>query len=459
MNNTLEPVFNKNVLLATTMISSFFNPLMGAAVNIALPRIGLEFGMHAVELSWVTMAFLLSSAVFLLPLGKVGDMWGRKKMFLLGNVFLAVASMMCAFAPSGNLLIFWRLMQGIGSAMIFTTSMAMVISAFPLEERGKVIGLNVSAVYVGLSAAPVLGGFLTQTLGWRSLFIITGCVSLFIVLLVYFKINTEWKEDAKDKFDWKGSLIYMPSMTALMYGFSKLPSTSAIVYTILGVLGLLAFVRVEMKSEFPLLNMKLFFHNKVFAGSNLSAFINYAATFAVSFLLSLYLQYAKHLSPQDAGMILITQPILMAGVAMFSGRLSDKMNPRILASLGMAVSVVGLLMLAFVAQDTSQAYIIVALGILGFGFGLFSSPNTNMIMSSVEKRFYGVASATVSTMRSTGMMFSMAIATLSVHLFVGDKHINDSNVQAFIQSSQLVYFIFSALCVLGVFLSLLRVKK
>lgn len=458
MTNNTEPTFNKNVLLATTMISSFFNPLMGAAVNIALPQIGTEFGMNAVGLSWVTMAFLLASAVFLVPLGKLGDMWGRKKMFLLGNVFLFLASFMCAVASSSSLLIFSRIIQGVGGAMIVTTSVAMVISAFPLAERGKVIGLNVSAVYVGLSAAPVLGGFLTQALGWRSLFIITGVVSLLIVFLVYFKIRTEWREDAKDKFDWKGSLVYMPSMTALMYGFSKLPTNSAIVYVVLGLLGLIAFVRIEMKSKFPVLNMQLFFHNKVFAGSNLSAFINYAATFAVSFLLSLYLQYAKHLSPQQAGLILITQPILMSAVSMFSGRLSDKMNPRILASTGMSISVIGLLMLAFVGQETSQTFLIVALAILGFGFGLFSSPNTNMIMSSVEKRFYGVASATVSTMRSTGMMFSMAMATLSLHLFVGDKQISDSNVHAFIQSSQLVYFIFSALCVLGVFLSLLRAK-
>lgn len=458
MTSTPDAQINKNWLLATTMVSSFFNPLMGAAVNIALPQIGDEFGMNAVGLSWVTMSFLLSSAVFLVPLGKAGDMWGRKKMFLLGNVFLALASLMCAFAWSGDLLILSRFMQGVGSAMMLSTSMAIVISAFPPQDRGKVIGMNVSAVYVGLSAAPILGGLLTQSLGWRSLFMISGVVSALIVMLIILKVKSEWVEDADDKFDWKGSLIYMPSMTALMYGFSKLPTTPAIIYTALGLIGLLAFVLVEMKSPYPVLNMKLFFENKVFAGSNLSAFINYAATFAVSFLLSLYLQYAKHLSPREAGMLLITQPILMAGVAMFSGRLSDKMNPRILASSGMALSVVGLLMLAFVEQDTSQTYIVGALAVLGFGFGLFSSPNTNMLMSSVEKRFYGVASATVSTMRSTGMMFSMAIASLSVHLFVGDHPINDSNVDAFIHSSQLVYFIFSALCVLGVFLSLLRTK-
>jgi MFS family permease len=199
--------------------------------------------------------------------------------------------------------------------------------------------------------------------------------------------------------------------------------------------------------------MKLFFENKVFASANLSAFINYAATFAVSFVLSLYLQYAKHLSPKEAGMVLITQPILMALVAIFSGRLSDKINPRWLASSGMAISVVGIAMLVFIEIDTPQSFIITALAILGFGFGLFSSPNTNMLMSSVEKRFYGIASATVSTMRTTGMMFSMAIASLSVHVFVGEQQINNSNLDQFMHSSKVVFLVFTVLCIIGVFSS------
>jgi EmrB/QacA subfamily drug resistance transporter len=444
---------NKVVLMAVTMTSNFFNPLMGAAVNIALPKIGGELSLDAVTMSWVTMAYLLTSAVFLVPLGKIGDMWGRKKMFLFGNIFLALASLLCAVSHSGTFLISSRLLQGIGSAMMFSTSMAIVISAFPPQDRGKVIGLNVSAVYVGLSAAPILGGLLTEMLGWRSLFYINAVVFAIMTLVIILKIKAEWVETESDKFDWKGTLIYMPSMTALMYGFSKLPTPLAVFLTVFGILGLVVFVMVELKSPFPVLNMKLFFENKVFASSNLSAFINYAATFAVSFVLSLYLQYAKHLSPKEAGMVLITQPILMAIVAIFSGRLSDKVNPRWLASSGMAISVIGLLLLAFLEIDTTLVFIVIALGILGLGFGLFSSPNTNMVMSSVERRFYGVASATISTMRATGMMFSMAIASLAVHVFVGNEKISDLNIDSFIHSSKVVFVIFTILCLVGVFSS------
>jgi EmrB/QacA subfamily drug resistance transporter len=459
VTNKKEFEVNKTVLLAVTMTSNFFNPLMGAAVNIALPNISEEFSLNAVQMSWVTMSFLLASAVFLVPFGKIGDMFGRKKLFLYGNYIFLLGTFLSAFSNTGSFLIFSRVLQGIGSSMMFSTSMAIVISAFPPQERGKVIGLNVSAVYVGLSAAPILGGILTQTVGWRSLFFVNAAVSMILIPAIIFKIKGEWIEAKNEKFDWLGTLIYIPSIAALMYGFSKLPTPLAITLTIAGIGGLAAFIWIELRNPFPVLNMKLFFENKVFASANLSAFINYAATFAVGFVLSLYLQYSKHLSPKDAGMVLITQPVLMALVAIFSGRMSDKINPRWLASAGMAISVFGLLMLAFIENNTSLEFIIVALAILGFGFGLFSSPNTNMVMSSVERNYYGIASATISTMRSTGMMFSMAIASLSVHLFMGDQKINDTNIESFIHSSQVIFIVFTVLCVVGVFSSLVGKKQ
>jgi len=449
---------NKTVLLAVTMTSNFLNPLMGAAVNVALPKISSEFTLDAVQMSWVTMAYLLASAVFLVPFGKIGDMWGRKKLFLYGNILFAFSTLLCAASFSGFFLISTRLLQGISSAMMSSTSMAIVISAFPPQERGKVIGFNVSAVYMGLSAAPILGGILTQAFGWRSLFFINATVTSLIVFAIFFKIKGEWVEAKGERFDWLGTLIYMPSMTALMYGFSKLPSPLAIIFTASGVIGMVIFVMVEIRSSFPVLNMKLFFENRVFATSNLSALINYAATFAVTFVLSLYLQYAKHLTPREAGLVLITQPILMALVAMFSGRLSDKVNPRWLASSGMAISVIGVFMLAFIRMETSHTYIVTALAILGFGFGLFSSPNTNMVMSSVERKFFGVASATLSTMRTTGMVFSMAIASLSVHVFVGEKQINDANIESYIHSTQVIFMVLTVLCIVGVFSSLVGKK-
>ena len=449
---------NRSILLLATMSSHFLNPFMGSAVNIALKQIGTDFSMSAVGLSWVTMSYLLSGAVFLVPFGKIGDMIGRRKIFLFGTLLFAITTLLCGFSTDASSLIIFRLLQGISSAMMISTNMALIISAFPPEERGKVIGLNVTSVYVGSSVAPVIGGLLTDSMGWRSIFYINGIAALCIAWLIIWKIQKEMPNPIKERFDFKGSLIYMLSISALMYGFSKLPSPHAIALTIAGVLGLLLFMRSQLKTETPMLNMRLFSQNRVFALSNLSALINYAATFAISFMLSLYLQYAKGMEAREAGMILIAQPTLMAIVASFSGRLSDKMNPRILAALGMGISTIGLFILSFISQETSIGYIIFGLIVLGFGFGLFSSPNTNVVMSSVDKKIYGTASAILATMRSTGMMFSMAIAALSMHLFLGNAKINIQNVPDFISSTKVVFVIFTLLCFVGVFLSLIKKK-
>lgn len=447
---------NRTALLIVVLLSSFFNPFMSAAVNIALPRIGNEFGMHASALSWVAMAFLLSSAIFLVPFGKMADMLGRKKLFLIGNIIFLLATLVCGLSISGHMLIVGRFLQGIGSAMIFSTGMAIMVSSFPPQERGKVIGLNVSAVYIGLSAAPLLGGLLTQSLGWRSLFYINAIAGFGIILTILIGIREEWAEKEKGRFDYLGSVVYTLAILSLMYGFSKLPDLLASLLTGMGVLGLIIFVMIELRAASPVLNISLFRDNKIFAFSNLAALINYAATFGITFVLSLYLQNVKGLSPRGAGMLLVTQPVVMAVIASLSGRLSDKIEPRILSSLGMSIIVVGLSLLIFLHADTSSYFIVTALIILGLGFGLFSSPNTNAVMSSVDKKYLGVASATIGTMRLTGQMFSMAIAAMSIHIFIGESTINASNIPLFMQSVRVIFIVFVILCIVGVFASLAR---
>ncbi len=459
MQNTTEQTFNKRILLGVVFLSSFFNPFMGSAVNIALPSISRDLSMDVVELSWIAMAFLLSSAVFLVPFGKLADIWGRKKMLLYGNIFFTVSTLLCAFSGSGFMLIIFRFLQGIGSAMILSSGMAIIISAFPPEKRGRIIGWNTSAVYVGLSAAPLLGGILTQTFGWQSLFFINAAAGMLIITGITFGVKAEWAEARNDRFDLTGSVIYVLAMSALMYGFSKLPGKFPLILTLSGTAGLLFFIAWELREKIPVLNIGLFRDNKIFAFSNLAALINYAATFGVTFVLSLYLQSVKGLSPRDAGLILITQPVLMAIVASVSGRLSDRIDSSILSSTGMAIIVIGLITLIFLSRDTSNTYLISSLVILGFGFGMFSSPNTNSVMSSVEKKYLGTASATLGTMRLTGQMFSMAIAAMSIHLFIGESAIHDATIPGFMKSLRVIFTVFAALCFLGVFASLARGKN
>lgn len=450
---------SRRLILYLIIVTSFINPFLGAAINIALPSISEEFEMGAVGMSWIAMAFLLSSAVFLVPLGKLADIRGRKKVFLLGNLLIGASSILCALAWSGGLLIAFRAMQGIGSAMVFGTGVAIISSVYPTKERGKAIGFTVTAVYVGLSLAPFLGGLLTQYLGWRSIFYLTIPFEMGVAWITWRYIKEEWADAKGETFDMPGSVIYVISMSAFMLGFPKLPESKAMVATLAGLLGLVYFTFKELKTTYPVFNIKLFTTNRLFAFSNLAALINYATTFAITFLLSLYLQYVLQLSPRDAGMILITQPVCMALVASVSGRLSDRYDPRILSSAGMGVIVGGLVMLSFLDRDTSLGFLIFNLAIVGFGFGLFSSPNTNAIMGSVDRKHLGIASATVGTMRLTGQMISMGIATLILQIFIGNEPMSVTHAGSFISSMRTTFLIFMALCIGGVFASLARGKS
>jgi len=445
----------KAVLLIATL-TAFLTPFMASSINIALPAIEREFHVDAVLLAWVATSFLLPAAVFLLPFGRLADIHGRKKIFGWGIVAYTAASFLCGLSPSIGSLIAFRILQGFAGAMIFATGVAMLTSVFPVGERGKVLGLNVAAVYLGLSLGPPLGGLLTQFLGWRSVFFANVPLGVIVIGLVLRRLKTEWAEARGERFDLAGTLLYSLSLTMIMYGVPLLTARAGAWLVVMGLLGLVGFFRWEQRVEHPVLDVNLLRGNAVFTFSNLAALINYSATFAVTFLLSLYLQYTKGLGPRDAGLILVSQPLVMAAFSPIAGRLSDRIEPRTVASLGMAFTVLGLVLLAFLGEGTTLGFIIATLVILGFGFALFSSPNTNAVMSSVDKRLYGVASGTLGTMRLSGQMLSMAIATLVFALYVGRVRIAAANPTSFLQSLKVAFAIFAILCFCGIFASLAR---
>jgi EmrB/QacA subfamily drug resistance transporter len=441
-------------LLAAT-IASFFTPFMGSSINIALPSIGLDFGADAIILNWVTNGFLLAAAIFAVPFGRVADIHGMKKIFTYGIIIFTVASLLCALSPSSFALIGARILQGIGSAMIFVTGLAIISSVYPPQHRGKAIGINVAAVYVGLSFGPVLGGFMTQYLGWRSIFLLMIPFGLLVMGIVFWKLKDEWAASRGETFDYVGSILYSLMLFLVMYGFSNLPQIDGWAMLILGIIGFVAFVRWELRTKSPVFNIRLF-KNTAFTFSSVAALINYSATFAVTLLLSYYLQYIKGLEPQTAGIILVAQPIIMAITAPIAGRMSDRIDARIIATTGMATVTLALFTMTFIDSTTPITNIIIGLAVLGLGFGLFSSPNTNVIMGSVERKFYGVASATVSTMRLIGQTMSIGIATLVFALFIGRVQISPSQYPALMGSIQICFVVFTALCFIGVFVSWYR---
>ncbi|MEJ2725395.1 MAG: MFS transporter [Deltaproteobacteria bacterium] len=452
----MSDVGMRNTALTIATLTSFMTPFMSSSINIALPAIEADFKMDALALAWVATSYLLAAAVSLVPFGRLADIHGRKKIFAYGILIFTGASFLCSVAFSSTALIGFRIIQGIGSAMIFATGIAILTSVFPPQERGKVLGINVGAVYVGLSVGPFLGGFLTQHFSWRGIFLVNVPMGIIIIALVLWKLKGEWAEAKGEKFDVTGSIIYAVGIVGILYGISLLPGSKGIWLIAAGAIALAAFVKWEMKQPSPVFQVRFLTTNRVFTYSSLAALINYSATFAVTFLLSLYLQHIKGLSPQSAGLLLVAQPIVMAAFSPLAGRLSDRIEPRIVASIGMALTTIALILFTTLNQSASLKFIIACLALLGFGLALFSSPNMNAVMGSVEKKFYGIASGTVGTMRLLGMVISMGIATLVFALFIGRVQISMESPPAFLQSLEAAFFIFSALCFGGIFASLVR---
>jgi EmrB/QacA subfamily drug resistance transporter len=452
----VENQTSKHITLLSTTLASFLAPFIGASINVALPAIGSEFSLDAISLSWITTSFLLASAAFLIPFGRLADMIGRKRVFLAGVLLFSFSSLFLAISPAATWLFVFRVVQGMASAMLFSTAVAILISVYPVTERGKVLGINVASVYLGLSLGPFLGGLLTQYWGWRSIFILCVALGALIAFFVIWKLPGEWQGAPGETFDLIGSAIYALSLIALMYGFSTLPDRLGVGLLAGGLIGLIGFAVWETRTTSPVLNLRLFRHNRVFALSGLAALIHYGATYSVSMLLSLYLQYIKELSPRDAGLILVAQPVMQMLFSPLAGRLSDRIEPRLIASTGMGLTAVGLCLFSFLGDETRIGSIVAILLLMGFGFALFSSPNTNAIMGAVERQFYGVASATVGTMRSIGQMLSMGIVMVLFAVVVGRVEITPAQYSQFLHSVNIAFAIMTALCLAGVFASLAR---
>jgi EmrB/QacA subfamily drug resistance transporter len=401
------------------------------------------------------MAYLLASAMLLLPFGRMADIFGRRRCFLIGTAAFTVFSGIAALATTPGWLIAGRVLQGIGGAMAFPTSVAILTEAFPREQRGKALGINVTSVYLGLSLGPVLGGLLVNAWGWRSILWVNVPLGVAILALAvaYLPQDTPHSET---RVDVVGSVLFSLALGLLVYGFSRAATGLGQALIGLALLGFVAFGRWELTTQHPMLDVRVFASNRLFLCSNLAALINYASTSAVGFLLSLYLQNVKGLTPAAAGVVLLVQPAIMALLSSFTGALSDRVAPRFLASAGMAATAAGLLPMAWIGAATPLAWIVADLVLLGLGFAFFSSPNTSAVMGSVEKQHLGVASATLSTMRQTGQVLSMGLAALVLSFVMGTVKIEPATLPLLLQSIRLIAAIFAGLCVAGVFVSLSR---
>jgi len=444
-------------IFLSVLLTSFMGPFMGSSINMAVPAMAREFQMPAEQLSWVVTAFLLGSVAALLPFGKLADIVGRKRLYRRGLVALMLTTVACGLALSAFSLILARLLQGIALATLFSTSMAMLVASHKPEERGRVIGYSAAATYIGLSAGPVLGGAITEYLGWRLIFFLTA-IGILLSLAAMAKVEDEWYGAKGEKLDGIGSCIYCAASTMTLYGLSASASYAGARYLLLAGLTLFAvFLWEQHRARYPLVDWQLF-GNGIFALSNLAAMIHYSATFALGFLLSLYLQLIRGFDAASAGLFLLLQPAMMALFSPLAGRLSDQLQPRIVASAGMAITAMGLLAFSFLAAGTSLEFLGANLLFIGIGFAFFSSPNSNAVMGAVAPRHYGVAAAILSVMRLSGQAISMAVVTVLLAFYTAEA-LPSAYLPSLLTSFQRIFSVLAAICAIGVVVSLKRGKK
>ncbi len=457
MSNIPEPsTALQKATLFMVLLNGFTTPLMLSAANVALPAIANDLGLHAVMLSWVPMAFLMASAMFVLIFGRLADMYGRKRIFMLGTLSVIITSILAAFSVNGQMLIAMRFLQGVSAAMLYATQLAIVSSVFPPAQRGHAIGMTVSAIYLGLTCGPVIGGYLIDMYNWRAGFVFHIPLALVVLFTGLLKVRGEWRAEEKGKFDAKGAMIYSCAIILFCVGVTQLPDVVSVVFLGLGVVAVWSFLVYAKQAEYPIFDVRLFFANRVFTFSCLASLILYTATFANVVLISLYLQYLKGMSAGAAGFFMMIQPLTMAVFSPFAGRLSDRLEPRLIASAGMLFTGAGLIMLALLNGQSDGRYLVSALVITGLGFSLFSSPNTNAIMSTVEKRHYGSAAGSIATMRVLGQLCSMVLVTSVIAWIVGEVQIRPENFTDLQRAIHTCFVMAAVLCIPGTVFSLVR---
>ena len=395
----------KRIFYSICLIS-FVGPFLSTSINIAIPVMAGQFGVAPDRMSWVVTIFLMTTAAFLLPLGKVSDVHGRRRTYSLSLIVFAMATAAAAFAQTLTMLIILRAIQGIALSGVYVSYMPLLLATTDEAHQGHILGRAVALTYLGLSLGPVIGGALTQFVGWRCIFLLSA-LAIIISYAFIRPIKEEWYANGAPFVNLVSTALSVSGILCALYGLSSFEDYSAFFW--IGLVLLVIFVIHEGKSFHPLLPLYLF-RNLTFSMSNLAALIQYSSTYAVSFLLSLYFQVILGLPPAVSGAILLVQPIIMAFLSPRAGDLSDKYGPRGIASIGLVLTALGLTAFAlFPHIPVSGAAIFLVF--IGLGAALFGAPNNSAIMGSVKKMHHGIASSILALSRNLGQALSMAVVT------------------------------------------------
>ena len=433
--------------LLSVCLAIFITSVTMSAANIAIPSIARDLEASAKAVSWIPSSFLWGNIVLLLPAGRLADLVGRKRMYILGVTFFSLFSL-CIFGVDNiSELLALRVFQGFSVALITATSMGIIGAVFANSNRGAALGLTSSSVYLGLSCGPIIGGWLTQEFGWRAVFWMPTPIMLAALLVVFTFVKGEWKSAKTEPLDKLGSVLFAAWVSAFFIGMSDASNGFNLLLLLLGVGLFFAFLRQQGNAASPLIRIRALQANKLFSRSILSSFLMYSANFPIVFLMSLYLQYIHELSPLEAGQLVLIQTFIMMVLAPIAGRLSDRYEPSYLATAGCLSFASGLAILFWLDRDTSLTYVFIGLIFLGVGFGLFSSPNNNAIIGSASKDKLSIASALLGLSRNMGNMFSTAIVMMLMSVMLGSQSIGPANLDQLLWVIKVVFVLtfFSAL--------------
>ncbi|MBY8999961.1 MAG: MFS transporter, partial [Candidatus Heimdallarchaeota archaeon] len=327
--------------LVIISVSSFITAFSGSAFTLAAPSMGYELGISDATLSWIMTIYVLATAMLQIPFGKISDNYGRKKIYFLGMIIFSSASLVLGFMNTANAILIMRFVQGAGGALIFATGTAILTSVFPPERKGFAFGINIGSVYLGLTAGPSLGGLITDVLGWRWIFLSVVPFGIVLAILVMVLLKGEWKNYKKERFDWIGTTLYISTLFMLLYGFRSIPNIYSYILIGCSLITLGLFIWWEWRIDYPILQLRLFRKNRFFTFANLAAFSYYTATAATTFLLSLYLQNILFYAALIAGFILLARPAVQAILSPIGGAMSDKIDHRIITTIGVSIGTIG----------------------------------------------------------------------------------------------------------------------
>lgn len=402
-------------------LAAFMGTLDSSIVNVALPTLSKEFNADVDVVSWVALSYILTMAALLLVGGKLLDVWGERRQFVIGFTLFTIGSGLCAFSVSIYMLIFSRAFQALGGAVLMSSNQGLIARGFPPHQRGRILGIVGTVVSVGLASGPVLGGFLIEHLGWRSIFWINLPIGAIAIMYSMRNLANNPSATKEYKFDWRGSIFMIVGLGAFFLGVNlwtdygwRSPMVFGPVLGSLVIMGI--FIHNELRVPNPILNLTLL-RIRYFSLSSLCAFLAFVGLMSNTILMPFYLQNVQGFSPQILGLFMMTVPLSMLLIAPFAGWISDKIGTRIPATIALGILAVGLYMLSSLDRSASHFEIVWHLFIVGFGMGMFGSPNTNAILSAVPRSYVGVASGFNALMRTSGITFGIAISVIMFTFF------------------------------------------